>query len=404
MGLIAIALFLASGLLIWQFVGYPVLMGFVALRTQPRKKNYTFTPFVSIVVPAYNERAVIDRRIDNLVGLDYPDDKYEILVIESGSTDGTDAVVQGLVGERDNRQPALRLLRETERRGKASAINLGKRHARGEIVLVTDANAVFEPHVLSEMMPHFEDPKVGAVGGRYVVSNPDTVHTSSESFYWDLEYIMRRGEAALDSACLFHGEINAWRKDLAEADVGNLSEDLDTAIQIRRAGYKIEYEPGAVVYEPAASTAQDQIRQRKRTTIGTLQCIFKHLDYFLWPRELYSLLIFPSHKGLTMLSPFLLLTIPPLYLAARDLRILVAHVALTGLVFGLLLAVLLILWPRLVPHRAGRSVAGIVSLGRIVSYVLLNEYLVFLAWVDFLSGRHTVLWERVESTREPAVR
>jgi biofilm PGA synthesis N-glycosyltransferase PgaC len=400
--LIALVLFLVSSLLIWQFVGYPLVMGLVALRAQPRKKNYAFTPFVSIIVPAYNEATVIARRIDNLLSLDYPDDKYEILVVESGSTDGTEGIVQSAIARREDSHPGLRLLHETERQGKASAINLGKRHAQGEIVLVTDANAVFEPDVLKEMMPHFEDPKVGAVGGRYLVSNPDNVYTASESFYWDLEYVMRRGEAALDSACLFHGEINAWRKDLAEADTRNLSEDLDTVIQIRRAGYKIDYEPAARVHEPAASTAEDQITQRKRTTTGTLQCIFKYLDYFLLPRDLYSLVIFPSHKGLTMLSPFLLLAIPVLYLAAGDPRIALAHLALTGVTFVLLLAALLALWPRLVPGGRRHGGGSIRSLGRIAYYVLLNEYLVFLAWIDFVSGRHTVLWERVESTRSCA--
>jgi len=399
--LIILALSLVSSLLIWQFVGYPLLMGLFALRAQPRKKNCAFSPFVSIIVPAHNEQAVIGRRIDNLLSLDYPSDMYEILIVESGSTDGSHEIVESVIAQRGNRPPELRLLRQTERQGKASAINVGKRHARGEIVLVTDANAVFEPDVLRQMMPHFEDPKVGAVGGRYLVSNPDNVYSASESFYWDLEYIMRRGEAAVDSACLFHGEINAWRKDLAEPDTRNLSEDLDTVIQIRRAGYRIEYEPAARVYEPAATSAQDQITQRKRTTTGTLQCIFKHLGYFLLPRDLYSLVIFPSHKGLTMLSPFLLLAIPVLYLAARDPRIVVAHLALTGLVFGLLLAALLALWPRLVPGGRSTGRGSIRSLGRIAYYVLLNEYLVFLAWIDFLSGRHTVLWERVESTREP---
>jgi len=249
-------------------------------------------------------------------------------------------------------------------------------------------------------MPHFEDPKVGAVGGRYLVSNPDNVHTSSESFYWDLEYIMRRGEAAVDSACLFHGEINAWRKALvAEADTEIISEDLDMAIRIRRQGYKIEYEPEAKVYEPAATTAQDQIRQRKRTTAGTLQCVFKNLDYFLLPRDLYSLLIFPSHKGLTMLSPFLLLAIPVLYLLARDVALILAHFTVTLLGFAALLGLLLFLRTRLVDPTGRGTDMAITSLPRIAYYTLLNEYLVLLAWIDFVRGSHTVLWERAESTR-----
>ncbi len=393
------ALCLVSLLLVWQFVGYPLLMGIVALRAKPRPKNHAFTPFVSIIVPAYNELTAISLRIENLFTLDYPDDQYEIIVVESGSTDGTYEAVQDFIAERPNRAPRLTLLRERERRGKACAINLGKQHAEGEIVLVTDANSHFEPDVLRQMMPHFEDPKVGAVGGRYMVSNPDNVYTASESFYWDLEYIMRRGEAAMDSACLFHGEINAWRKALAEADTLNLSEDLDTVIQIRRAGYKIEYEPAAIVYEPAATTAEDQIRQRKRTTIGTLQCIFKHLDYFLLPRDLYSLFIFPSHKGLVVLSPFLILALGILYLLTRDIGIIAAHAVVTVVVFAILLGALVFVRARLLGKTEGTAGISLAAVPRIVYYVLLNEYLILLAWRDFVTRRYSILWEKAETAR-----
>jgi len=394
------ALCLVSLLLIWQFVGYPVLMGIIALAAKPKPKDRTYTPFVSIIVPAFNERDVILRRLENLLQLDYPPGEYEILVVESGSTDGTYEAVQDFIAERPSRAPGLKLLRERERRGKASAINLGKQHAEGEIVLVTDANSVFDQNVLSELMPHFQDPKVGAVGGRYLVSNPENLYTSSESFYWDLEYIMRRGEAALDSACLFHGEINAWRKDLIpEADTGIISEDLDMAIRIRRQGYKIEYEPEAKVYEPTAKTARGQIVRRKKVSTGTILCIFKHLSYFILPRDLYSLLIFPSHKGLTMLSPFLLLAIPVLYLVIGDVRVVLLHLTLTAVAFGLLLGVLLLLRARLIPRGGRPTGTGIGSLPRIAYYTLLNEYLVFLAWIDLIRGSYTVLWDRAESTR-----
>jgi cellulose synthase/poly-beta-1,6-N-acetylglucosamine synthase-like glycosyltransferase len=400
--LIVVALYVVSILLIWQFVGYPVLMGLVALRATPKKKNYTYTPFVSIIVPTFDEQKVIGSRLNNLLRLDYPKDKYEIIVVESGSTDGTYEAVRDVMSTDPNNTPRLHLQREEERRGKASAINVGKQHAVGEIILVTDANSAFEENVLREMMPHFEDPEIGAVGGRYLVSNPDNVHSSSESFYWDLEYIMRSGESVLDSACLFHGEINAWRKELInEADTTIVSEDLDIAIRVRRKGHKIEYEPEAKVYEPTAVTARGQIIRRKKVSTSTILCIFKHLGYFLLPRDLYSLFIFPSHKGLTMLSPFLLLAVLLLYVAVRDLGIIVTHVTLTLLVFAILLGALLLLRARLVGGTGrGRSLS-IASLPRLVYYVLLNEYLVFLAWIDFILGRQTVLWEKAEHTRAP---
>jgi len=394
--IIIILLYLLSSLLIWQFVGYPILMAIVALKAKPGNKDYSFQPFVSIIVPTYNEEKVIKKRIENLFELSYPKDKYEVIVVDSGSVDNTTRIVENVV--KQDSSMSLKLIREEERKGKASAINTGKEHVRGDIVLVTDANSVFDKNVLREMMPHFKNPEVGAVGGQYVVLNPENALTSSTQFYWDLEYIMRRGETALDSACLFHGEINAWRKELVDADIRMLSEDLDMAIQIRRRGYKIEYEPDAVVYEPAPATVEDQIKQRKRTSTGTIQNMFKHWKYLLLPRDWYSVLIFPSHKTLTMFSPFILLAIPVLYLAVWNIRAVVTHLLLTLLIFGLLLGVLMYLRSKLQETKESANFSFL-SIPQMIYYVLLNEYLILLAWTDFIFRRYSVLWAKAETTR-----
>ena len=399
MDIIIILLYLLSALLIWQFVGYPSLMAIVALRSNPKIKDYSFLPFVSIIVPTYNEDKVIERRIKNLFDLDYPKDKYEIIVVDSGSTDKTTEIVEKLIEKHDPSEPTFRLVEENERKGKASAINLGKKHAKGDIVLITDANSIFDKNVLKEMMPHFKDPKVGAVGGRYCVANPENPLAASESFYWDLEYIMRMGESALDSACLFHGEINAWRKDLVDADTKMLSEDLDICIKIRRKGYKIEYEPDAIVYEPSATTQGDQIKQRKRTSIGTIQNMFKHLGYFMPPRDLYSFLIFPSHKVLTMFSPFILLAIPVLYILTWNIKVVTTHFVLTLLIFAGMFALLMLLKSRLTKGERMKSGFSISSVSKVLYYVLLNEYLILLAWKDFIFRRYSILWEKAESAR-----
>jgi len=374
-------------------------MGVVALLSKPKKKNPDYQPFVSVIVPAYNEERVISERIRNLFELDYPKDKYEIIVVESGSQDNTRQVVEDIIERNVDLKPSLRLAREPKRAGKASAINLGKRIASGNIVLVTDANSIFDKNVLKEIMPNFADSRVGAVGGRDVDPNPDTALAAAESFYLDLEYIIRRGESALDSACLFPGELNAWRKDIVEADTKNLTEDLDMAIQIRRAGYKIEYEPKAVVYEPMPTTAREQVIQRKRTSIGTMQCIFKHLDYFLLPRDLYSLLIFPSHKILAVLSPLLLLAILILYFIAWNGTLVAIHFFLTLLVSALMFGTLLLLRRKLMSDEEMKVKCSLLGILKIGYYVLLTEYLLLLAWKDFLFKKYSVLWQKVETTR-----
>ena len=392
-------LYFLSFLIIWQFVGYPTLMAVIALRNNVKPKDYSYQPFVSILVPTYNEENVIGNRIENLNHLDYVDDNYEIIVLDSGSNDHTRDIVRKKIKENKGK-PELKLVIEKERRGKASAINYGKEHANGDIILVTDANSIFENNVLKEMMPHFNDPKIGAVGGKYTLPNSDTLITSSNQFYLDIEYIMRKGESILDSACLFHGEINAWRKNIVNADVGIVSEDLDMAIQIRRKKYKVEYEPKAINYEPAPTSIGEQIIQRKRNSIGTIKNIFKHIDYWLPPKDIYSLLIFPSHKGLVMFSPFILLAVPILYFLIRDLQIIVIHFILVLISFTLLFLILNHLKSKIIKTNNLKSGFSFKSLPKIIFYVLLNEYIVLVAWKDFIFGKYSVLWDKVESTRE----
>lgn len=395
-----ILLFLVSFLLIWQFLGYPLIMAIIASTIEPTEKNFSFQPFVTIIVPTYNEKNAIVKRIENLITLNYPKKSYEIIVVDSGSNDHTLDIVQSFIRENEQQDPFIQIKQEEIRRGKASAINYGKKFAKGDYILVTDANAIFDQNVLREIMPHFEDPKIGAVGGRYCVANMENSLAASTSFYWDLEYLMRRGESTLDSACLFHGELNAWRKDLVDADIRMLSEDLDMCISIKEKGYKIEYEPHAIVKEPAATTPEDQIKQRKRTSIGTIQNLFKHRRFLFFSGGWYGTLIFHSHKTLVMLSPFLLLAIPLIYIAIMDIWIISLHlISIIGL-FGVLFALLIFIKAKRIPqcnnHKLQFSFSSVL---KIAYYVLLNEYLILLAWKDFLIGRYSVLWEKATTTR-----
>jgi biofilm PGA synthesis N-glycosyltransferase PgaC len=392
-------LYILSFLLVWQFVGYPCLMALIALWSHPEDKDRSFQPFISVILPTFHEADIIEDRLKNLLSLDYPADKYEVIIVAAASNGNTAAVVRHVNEEHNDRAVPIRLLNEDERRGKASAVNFGKQSARGDIALITDANAIFDRAVLKEIAPHFKDPAVGAVGGRYIVKNPDSKLTSSTQLYWNIEYIMRLGEAALCSACLTHGEITAWRKDLTDADPRKISDDLSICIGVRRKGYKIAYAPKAIVYEDAPTTAKEQIVQRKKTTIGTLEVLFGNLWYLSVPRDLYRLVIFPSHKTLYMLSPFILMMIPLLYVALWDARAILLHLGLSLVVFGLLFLLLRFLNSKLNKESAGRHGFSLRSLLSTAYYVLLNEYLVATAWVDFVFKRYSLLWDIVETTR-----
>lgn len=397
MSIILLLLYLVSFLIIWQFVGYPVMMVLVSkvIKTQP--KDYTFQPYVSIIVPTFNEETCIERRIKNLSTLDYPKDKYEILVVDSGSEDATASIVENLLIYPEPSMPSMRILRESGRNGKASAINYAKRYAAGEIILIADANSCYDKKALKELAVHFADPEVGAVSGRYTIMNTNSELPKSESFYWELENIMFTGESKLDSISTVIGTISAWRKELLCMSTGSISEDLDMTIRVRKAGYKIKYEPCAIAYEPAATLAKDQIKQRQRTSLGTIQCIFKHLGYFLFPGNLYALLIIPSHKALQMLSPLLILSVPVLYLLEWNLEASLVHAIVTALAFGIMFLLLMLLKT----GHAGKKTIGRqpFSVLKTACYVLLNEYIILTAWANFITRKRSVLWEKAESTR-----
>lgn len=398
MDFIIILLYFISFLVIWQFVGYALFMSILVLKLKTDDKEYSHQPFVSIIVPTYNEEKVIIKRIINLIDLDYPKNKYEILIVDSGSTDNTRRSVSQFILDYMEIDPKINIILEEERKGKASAINLGKSLSNGEIILVTDANAIFTTNVLKEMMPHFLRENVGAVGGQYKVTNVDTDLSASNQFYWDIEYLMRLGESKLYSACLFHGEINSWRKNLVEADISIVSEDLDMALQIRELGYKIVYEPNAVVYEPSPMTPREQIIQRKKNCIGTIKCIVKHIKYLILPLDYYRLLIFPSHKTLTVISPFLLISIPIIYLIIFDTFIILTHILVVILIFSILLFLLLKI--RLIINKnREKSHHKALSLKKLLYFVILNEYLIVISWIDFATGRYSVLWPKIESNR-----
>jgi len=392
-----IAVYALAALLIWVFVGYPLLMLRFALVHKGASKNYSFQPFVSILVPTYNEEAVIEKRIQNLRALRYPKDKYEILVIDSGSSDATKRIVQRLCAE--SAAPRTRLVCEDERMGKASAINCGSAHAAGDIILVTDANAFFDENVLAELGPHFEGAEIGGVGGRYVVSNPEKPLPLTEQFYWDLETLLRTGESALDSACLFQGEIGAWRKCIVDADTAMIGEDLDMSIAIRKKGYKVAFEPNAICYEPSPTSFSEQRTQKQRRCLGTIQNIFKHWRYLFVPGDWYRLIIFPSHKGLLVATPFMFVGILIGYTLIWNPLLVLSHMFVMSALFLILLAVYLRFGPRLCQADAGTRPAKF-SFLQVARYVLFDEYLLVLAWITFFSRRHSVLWEKIESTRQ----
>ena len=255
------------------------------LRSRRRERIHAgsdYVPFVSILVPAYNEELVIENTIRSLLASDYS--KYEVIVIDDGSQDNTSRVVAYNFGG-DKR---VRLI-TVENAGKASALNTGLRYARGEVVIALDADTLFAPHTIAALAHRFYDKTLGAIAGNAKVGNRVNVVTRWQA----LEYITsqnmdRRAFASLNCITVVPGAVGAWRKDLL-VDVGGfpsdtLAEDQDLTLRIRRLGYHIGYEETAIAWTEAPDNLRSLAKQRFRWAYGTLQCMWKHRDALFRPR------------------------------------------------------------------------------------------------------------------------
>lgn len=286
----------AAWLMKWIFligiilgIGRMVIIGVLAfaqyLRSRRREHERFgagYEPFVSVIVPAYNEEKVVCQTISSLLESDYP--SLEIIVVDDGSTDGTFKVATDAFPD----EPRLRIITK-ENGGKAAALNLGWRQAKGEIIIALDADTLFTSTTVSELAHRFKDERIGAVAGNAKVGNRLNLVTKWQA----LEYVTsqnfdRRAFASLNCITVVPGSVGAWRRRALEETGGfssdTLAEDQDLTIQVRKLGLLIGYEENAIGFTEAPATLRELAKQRFRWSFGTLQCMWKHKNALLNPR------------------------------------------------------------------------------------------------------------------------
>ncbi len=248
------------GLILWVYAGYPLLLWLLQRLLAPRAaQRRAIEPNVTLIVSAYNEAEVIRAKIANSLALDYPRDMLEVLVISDCSADGTDDIVREYEGR------GVRLLRMNERGGKTLGLNAGVPAAQGEIIIFSDANAMYHPQVVRNIVRNFADPQVGCVTGesRYNLGGA-TDSTESENLYWRYELALKKMESRIGSLVGGDGAIYAIRKSLYRPlQAADLS-DFVNPMQISLQGYRNVYEPEAVSFENGADTFEQEFRRKVR--------------------------------------------------------------------------------------------------------------------------------------------
>lgn len=248
------------------------------LKKHPPVVNENYKPFVSIMIPAHNEESVIANTVENILNIDYP--KYEVIVIDDRSSDSTPVVIKNLAAKHEN---VIAMIREKDAfPGKSAVLNDAFKIAKGEAILVFDADATVEPDFLNKLIPMLEPADVGAVQARKIIRNKDiNLLTRCQNNEYTTDTHFQIGRDAVKGAVELRGNGELIKRAAIE-DIGGwnnftITDDLDMSTRLHIKGWDVRFCPDACVYEEGIVSLMPLFRQRRRWLEGTIR---RYLEYF----------------------------------------------------------------------------------------------------------------------------
>jgi hypothetical protein len=289
---------LAVALLAWTQVGYALLVALLAgvLRRREAGRTSTPLPAVSLIVAAHDEQRVIAAKVANALALDYPRERLELIVACDGCTDSTAQLARAAGAD---------LVLELPRGGKIVAQDAAVARARGELVAFSDANALWAPDALRELIGPFADPRVGYVCGRVRFSADGVQATNQEGVYWSYEMSLRERESRLCSVTAGNGAIYATRRESYIVVDPVMGHDLSFPFNMVKRGWRAVEAPRARASEKMVPTVEGEWRRKRRMMSHTWPIVVR--GGMLSPRGYppgYAAMIV-SHRLLRYLTPFL---------------------------------------------------------------------------------------------------
>jgi glycosyltransferase involved in cell wall biosynthesis len=300
---VRLAFALASALIAWTYAVFPLatlLRGW--LRPRPVAAG-AFLPDVTVIAAAHDEEASIGPRVANLLALDYPADRLELVVASDGSADRT-------VENARSAGPQVVVL-DLPRVGKAAALEAAVDASRGSILVFTDANSAFDPGAIRALVRPFADPSVGGVAGNQVylpAAGPEG-SAPGERGYWTIDRALKEAEAAAGSVVSATGGIYAIRRELFSPIPEGLTDDFHETLAVVAHGRRFVFAPGAIAWEPVAPSSRLEYGRKVRVMVRGLRCV-AHWRPLLSPARTgwFGLALF-TRKVLmrTMAAPLLVL-------------------------------------------------------------------------------------------------
>ncbi len=374
-----IAFWASVGLIVYAHAGYPLALALLArlfgedeapggaeLGPQP--------PRVSLIVAAYDEEAVIERKVANALELDYPRERLEIVVASDGSGDRTAELARAAGAD---------LVLELPRGGKVAALNEAVRRTEGDVVAFSDANSFWRPDALRRLVARFADDRVGYVCGQVRFHGGEG--GNQEGAYWRYEMAIRRLESSLAGITAGNGAIYALRRE-AYIDLDpSRGQDIGFPFELTKRGWRAVYEPVALADERMAPTVEGEFKRKRRMMWGLWDVMLRW--GMLDPRGYgpgYAFEIY-SHRLLRYLTPWL-----HLIALGTNLALLGsggAYVATMALQVALIAAAILGRFVSLLPLRVAYY------------YVTVTASIAVGLFDRIRAGAVPIGWEKVEGTR-----
>lgn len=368
------------GLIIYTYIGFPLLtlvQGF--LRRKPIKKA-DITPSVSLIIAAYNEQDSIAERIENALAMDYPSDKLEIIVASDGSTDRTNAIGSSYS------DPRLRFL-ALPRQGKIGVLNTAVPTSTGEILVFSDATSMFAPDALRLLVRSFADSTIGGVGGCQYYGTGESAASAGERSYWSFDRFLRDLQSHSGSMTSAGGAMYAIRRSLYTAVPVGASDDFLISARVVAQGYRLVFEPAAVVYETIATDDTAEFQRKVRVITQGLRSVWL-LRELLNPfhHGWYALQLF-THKVLrrSVVWPLIVLFGATVNLYRSGERFYRLALYGQGLVYLSALLAFLLRSTALVNHKAWKILA-------LPYYFCLVNLASLRAWLRVLKKQHITMW------------
>lgn len=255
-------------LLFYTYIGYGMLLFALAFFAKRKTAGrLSQLPPLTLVVPAFNEEAFLEKKIQNSLALRYPKDKRFILFVTDGSTDATNAIIRSF--------PEVELLTADKRRGKTAAINRAMQLVKTPVVVFTDANTLLHEDCLLKMVPHYADETVGGVAGeKQIVEKEASAVGLGERLYWQYESLLKKADAKFYTVIGAAGELFSIRTALFQPVRENvILDDFVISAKVCQQGYRFAYEAGAYAVETSSTTIREERKRKIRISAGCFQAM-----------------------------------------------------------------------------------------------------------------------------------